>query len=92
MQASSPGGDISYSWLFVRALGHFVGKGEWDHVTPPGGGLKSKRNTADFILDQFIVFYFNGTAITPAWRSWNLTVMTIQHYHSKGCSKLSTTE
>ena len=43
MQASSPGGDSSHSWLFVHALGHFVGKGEWDHVTPAVGGVKSER-------------------------------------------------
>ena len=43
MQASSPGGDSSYSWLFVCALDHFVGKGEWDHVTPPVGGVESER-------------------------------------------------
>ena len=43
MQASSPGGDSSYSWLVVHALGHFVGKGEWDSRTPPDGGVKSKR-------------------------------------------------
>ena len=42
MQASSPGGDSSYSWLFVHALGQFVGKGEWDCGTPPDGGVKSK--------------------------------------------------
>ena len=43
MQASSPGGDSSYSCLFVHALGYFVGKGEWDHITPPAGGVKSER-------------------------------------------------
>ena len=43
MQASSPGDDSSYSWLVVYALGHFVGKGEWDYGTPPEGGVKSKR-------------------------------------------------
>ena len=26
------------------------------------------------------------------WRSWNLTVMAIQHYHSQGCTALSATE
>ena len=51
-----------------------------------------KGNTPDFILEHFITFCFNVTAITPAWRSWNLTVMAIQHYHTQGCSQLSTTE
>ena len=43
MQASSPGGDSGYLWLVVHALGHFVGKGEWNSRTPPDGGVKSKR-------------------------------------------------
>ena len=51
-----------------------------------------KGNTPDFILEHFIVFCFDVTAITPAWRSWNLTVMAIQHYHSQGCTTLRATE
>ena len=51
-----------------------------------------KGNTPDFILEHFIVFCFNVTAITSAWRSWNLTVMAVQHYHSQGCITLSATE
>ena len=43
MQVSSPGGDSVYLWWFVCALGHFVGKGEWDCGTPPDGGVKSER-------------------------------------------------
>ena len=39
-----------------------------------------------------MAFCFNVTAITPVWRSWNLTVMAIQHYHSQGCTTLSGTE
>ena len=48
-----------------------------------------KGNTPDFILEHFIAFCINGTAMAPARRSWNLTVMAIQHYHSQSCSKLS---
>ena len=48
-----------------------------------------KGNTPDFILEHFIVFCIDGTAITPVRRSWNLTVMAIQHCHSQSCSKLS---
>ena len=88
MQASSPGGDSSYSWLVVCALGHVVGKGEWDSRTPPDGGVKTKGNTPDLILEHFIAFCFDVTAITPAWRSWNLTVMAIQHCYSQGYTKL----
>ena len=43
MQASSPGGDSNYSWVFLHALVHFVGKGEWDYGTPPDGGVESER-------------------------------------------------
>ena len=47
-----------------------------------------KGNTPEFILEHYIAFCIDGTAMTPARRSWNLTVMAIQHYHSQSCSKL----
>ena len=46
-----------------------------------------KGNTPGFIFEHFIAFSFNGTSRTK--RSWNLTVMVIQHCHSQSCSKLS---
>ena len=48
-----------------------------------------KENTPDFILEHFIAFCIDGTAITPVRGSWNLTVKAIQHYHSQSCSKLN---
>ena len=48
-----------------------------------------KGNTPHFILEHLFAFCFDVTAITPTWRSWNLTVMAIQDYHSQSCSKLS---
>ena len=47
-----------------------------------------KGNTPDFILEHFIAFCFNVTAITSVWRSSNLTVMAIQHCYPQGCTKL----
>ena len=58
-------------------------------MTPPLEELRVKRNIPDFILEHFIAFFINGTAITPSRSNWNLTVMVIQHYHSQSCSKLS---
>ena len=58
-------------------------------MTPPLEELRAKGNTPDFILEHFTAFFTDGTAITPSRRSWNLTVMAIQHYHSQSCSKLS---
>ena len=48
-----------------------------------------KGNTPDFILEHFIAFSIDGTAIAPSRRSWNLTGILIQYYHSQNCSKLS---
>ena len=58
-------------------------------LTPPLEELRVKGNAPDFTLEHFIAFFIDGTSLTPSKRSWNLTVMAIQHYHSQRCSKLS---
>ena len=37
-----------------------------------------KGNTADFILEHFIVLFSDGTHVTPTWWELESTVMAIQ--------------
>ena len=68
---------------------------QWATIWVKGSGVVidsssgRKVNTPDLILQHFIAFFLGGTAINPSRRSWNLTDMAIQHYHSQGFSKLS---
>ena len=65
IQASSPGGDSSYSWVSICALDCNLGK-EWAiNTSPSQEELRVKRNTPGFILEQFIVLFLDGTQWAP---------------------------
>ena len=83
MQVSSTGGDSSCSWVAVHALGHNLGRDAGDPSTPHTGECRVKGITPDFILEYFIVLYFNDTAGTP--HKWELEFIgrTIQHNSAK---------
>ena len=73
MQASSTGGDSSCSWVFVRALGHNLGRKYRRHLQlPTGGEVRAKGNTPDFMLEYFIVPHSDDTVVTP--HRWEVTL------------------
>ena len=51
--------------------------------TPQAGEFRVKGNTPDFMLEHFIILYFDVTAGTP--HRWGVTLMarTIQHNSTK---------
>ena len=70
MQVSSTGGDSSYSWVFIHALDHNLGK-EWAiNTTSSCEEVRVKGNTPGVILEHFIVLFLDDTQSPPPVRRW----------------------